>query len=253
MEISYKGKVALVTGSAMGIGLAAATAFAEAGASVAMADINAEALAESVKKLQKAGFNVMAIECDTANEEQIAGMVEKTVSAYGRLDAAFNNAALQTPQVPMAEMSNDDFDRTIAINLRGVFLCMRYEIRQMLAQGGGAIVNTSSQGGVTGFPGQAAYIASKHGVIGLTRTAALDYAQKNIRINAVCPGVIRTPMVERLLGGNKDIEAQLSKSIPMGRLGESKEIADAVVWLCSPYASFVLGQPVIVDGGFTIQ
>lgn len=236
----------------MGIGLATAKGFAESGAAVALADINVQALEKSVQSLKDAGHNVLAIHCDTSNEEQIADMVAKTVSAFGRLDAAFNNAALQTPQVPMADMSNDDFDRTIAINLRGVFLCMKYQIKQMLLQGGGAIVNTSSQGGVTGFPGQAAYISSKHGVIGLTRTAALDYAKKNIRINAVCPGVIRTPMVERLINGNTEIERELAKMIPIGRLGESQEIADAVLWLCSPQASFVLGQPVIVDGGFTI-
>ncbi|MCC8189964.1 MAG: SDR family oxidoreductase [Planctomycetes bacterium] len=252
MNISYDGKVVLVTGSAMGIGLAAAKGFAEAGASVAMADINVEALGKSVQALKDAGHKVLAIQCDTSNEDQIQAMVDKTVATYGRLDAAFNNAALQTPQVPMADMSNDDFDRTMAINLRGIFLCMRYEIKQMLTQGGGAIVNTSSQGGVTGFPGQAAYIASKHGVIGLTRTAALDYAKKNIRINAVCPGVILTPMVDRLIGGNREVEEQLEKMIPIGRLGEPREIADAVLWLCSPYASFVIGQPIIVDGGFTI-
>ncbi|MDR1864354.1 MAG: SDR family oxidoreductase, partial [Bacteroidales bacterium] len=152
-----------------------------------------------------------------------------------------------------AEITDDEFDRTVAVDLKGVWNCMKFEIEQMLRQGEGAIVNTSSQGGVTGFPGQAAYIACKHGVIGLTRTAALDYAQQGIRINAVCPGAIRTPMAEELIRRNPAIETELVKSIPVGRLGKSEEIAQAVLWLCSPGASFVIGHALIVDGGFTVH
>lgn len=163
-------------------------------------------------------------------------MIDWTVATYGRLDAALNNAGIQTPQRPMAEITDDEFDRTVAVDLKGVWNCMRYEILQMLKQGGGAIVNTSSQGGVTGFPGQAAYIACKHAVIGLTRTAAIDYAAKNIRINAVCPGVIRTPMAEDLMRRDPSLEKELVRDIPAGRLGKPEEIANAVLWLCSPQA-----------------
>ena len=164
-----------------------------------------------------------------------------------------NNAGVQTPQRPMAEITDAEFDKTVAVDFKGVWNCMRFEILQMLKQGGGAIVNTSSQGGVTGFPGQAAYIACKHAVIGLTRTAALDYASKGIRINAVCPGVILTPMAEELMRRNPDLEEKLVRDIPAGRLGRPEEIADAVIWLCSPGASFMAGHALLVDGGFTIR
>ncbi|GFH63442.1 MAG: oxidoreductase [Candidatus Desulfovibrio kirbyi] len=252
MLISYENKVALVTGAGQGIGLAAAQAFAEAGASVVLADVNEAAVCAAAAALVSAGRKAIAVHCDVTDDGQVAAMIDRTIKTYGRLDAAFNNAGIQTPQTPAAEMSNADFDRTITINLRGVWNCMKYEIPHMLKQGEGAIVNTSSQGGMTGFPGQAAYIASKHGVIGLTRTAALDYAQNGIRVNAICPGAIRTPMAEALLKGNTEIEAALVKSIPIGRLGKSEEIANAVLWLCSPWASFVLGHALVVDGGFTV-
>jgi NAD(P)-dependent dehydrogenase (short-subunit alcohol dehydrogenase family) len=253
MIMSYKDKVALVTGAGQGIGLATAKAFAEAGASVVLADVNEQVVRTATDVLVNSGHKAIAVRCDVADDEQVASMVNLTVATFGRLDAAFNNAGIQTPQTPAADISNSDFDHTIAVNLRGVWNCMKYEIPQMLKQGGGAIVNTSSQGGVTGFPGQAAYIASKHGVIGLTRTAALDYAQKGIRINAVCPGAILTPMAEALLRGNKEIEAELIKAIPIGRLGQPDEIAQAVLWLCCPGASFVIGHALIVDGGFTVR
>lgn len=253
MNMSYEGKVAIVTGASEGMGLSTARAFAEAGASVVLADIQADKAQAAAESLNKAGLKALAVACDVAREEQVAAMVRKTVETYGRLDAAYNNAGLQTPQVPAAEMSYDDYDRTMAVNLRGIFTCMKYEIPAMLQNGGGAIVNCSSQGGVTGFPGQAAYIASKHGIIGLTRTAALDYAQKGVRVNAVCPGVIRTPMAERLIGGNKEVEAAIKEMVPMGRMGTGEEIASAVLWLCGPGASFVTGHALIVDGGFTVK
>lgn len=252
MNMSYKGKVALVTGAAEGMGFSTATAFAEAGASVVLADKQTDKVCASAETLTKAGLTAIGIACDVSREDQVSAMIKKTLETYGRLDAAYNNAGIQTPQVPAADMSYDDYDRTMGVNLRGIFTCMKYEIPAILQSGGGAIVNCSSQGGVTGFPGQAAYIASKHGVIGLTRTAALDYARKGVRINAICPGVIRTPMAERLLDGNKEAEAAITAMIPMGRFGTGEEIASAVLWLCSPGASFVTGHALIVDGGFTI-
>lgn len=245
------GQVALVTGSAMGIGLACAEAFARAGATVIMADIKEPA--EQAARLVAEGLRAVAYRCDVADVKAVEEMVAHIVDNYGRLDAALNNAGIQTPQRPMAEITDEEFDRTVAVDLKGVWNCMRYEIRQMLRQGGGAIVNTSSQGGVTGFPGQAAYIACKHAVIGLTRTAAIDYAAQNVRINAVCPGVIRTPMAEDLLRRNPALETELVRDIPAGRLGRPEEIANAVLWLCSPQAGFVDGHALLVDGAFSIH
>jgi len=244
-------KVALVTGSAMGIGLACAEAFAKAGYITVLADIREPG--EQVEKLVAEGHKAVAYRCDVSNKKAVKEMIDWTVVTYGRLDAALNNAGIQTPQRPMAEITDDEFDRTVAVDLKGVWNCMRYEILQMLKQGGGAIVNTSSQGGVTGFPGQAAYIACKHAVIGLTRTAAIDYAAKNIRINAVCPGVIRTPMAEDLMRRDPSLEKELVCDIPAGRLGKPEEIANAVLWLCSPQASFVDGHALLVDGAFSIH
>lgn len=244
-------KVALVTGAGQGIGLATAHAFAKAGATVVLADINEPKL--QAQNLVNLGFKTVAYQCDVADDQKVKTMIDWIVATYGRLDAAFNNAGIQTPQTPAADISNEDFDKTVAVDLKGVWNCMKYEIPQMLKQGEGTIVNTSSQGGVTGFPGQAAYIACKHGVIGLTRTAALDYAQQNIRINAVCPGAILTPMAEELIRRNPSIETEIVKSIPIGRLGKPEEIADAVLWLCSPGASFMIGHALIVDGGFTVH
>ena len=195
----------------------------------------------------------MAYRCDVSDTQAVKEMIDWIVATYGRLDTALNNAGIQTPQRPMAEITDEEFDRTVAVDLKGVWNCMRYEIIQMLKQGGGAIVNTSSQGGVTGFPGQAAYIACKHAVIGLTRTAAIDYSAKGIRINAVCPGVIRTPMAEELIRRNPDLEKELVRDIPAGRLGKPEEIANAVLWLCSPQASFVDGHALLVDGAFSIH
>lgn len=253
MNSSFTGKVAIVTGAAEGMGFSTAKAFAEAGASVVLADVQADLVHASAETLTNAGLTAMAVVCDVSREDQVEAMVRKTMESYGRLDAAYNNAGMQTPQVPAADMSYEDYDRTMAVNLRGVFNCMKFEIPVMLKNGGGAVVNCSSQGGVTGFPGQAAYIASKHGIIGLTRTAALDYAQKGVRVNAVCPGVIHTPMADRLIGGNKEVEAAIKEMVPMGRMGTGEEIASAVLWLCSSGASFVTGHALIVDGGFTVR
>lgn len=246
-----QGKVALVTGAATGIGLACAEAFVRAGATVVMADINEPT--DQVARLVQAGYAAVPYRCDVSDTKAVEEMIGWIVATYGRLDAAHNNAGIQTPQRPMAEITDEEFDRTVAVDLKGVWNCMRYEIRQILRQGGGAIVNTSSQGGVTGFPGQAAYIACKHAVIGLTRTAAIDYAAQGIRINAVCPGVIRTPMAEELLRRNPDLEQELVRDIPAGRMGRPDEIAHAVLWLCSDDASFVDGHALLVDGAFSIH
>lgn len=245
------GKVALVTGSAMGIGLACAEAFAKAGYITVLADIKEPTV--QTAKLVEEDYQAVAYRCDVSDTQAVEMMIAWIVATYGRLDAAHNNAGIQTPQRPMAEITDEEFDRTVAVDLKGVWNCMRYEIRQMLAQGGGAIVNTSSQGGVTGFPGQAAYIACKHAVIGLTRTAAIDYAAKGIRINAVCPGAICTPMAEELMRRNPSLKTELVRDIPAGRLGNPEEIANAVLWLCSSQASFVDGHALLVDGAFSIH
>lgn len=248
---TMRDKVVMITGAAAGIGLACTEAFAKEGATTILVDINKpEAQA---RKLMNEGYQVIAYGCDVSNTQAVKEMVDWIVATYGRLDAALNNAGIQTPQRPMAEITDEEFDRTVAVDLKGVWNCMRYEIIQMLKQGGGAIVNTSSQGGVTGFPGQAAYIACKHAVIGLTRTAAIDYAAKGIRINAICPGAIRTPMAEELIRRNPDLEKELIRDIPAGRLGKPEEIANAVLWLCSPQASFVDGHALLVDGAFSIH
>ncbi|WP_032092301.1 glucose 1-dehydrogenase [Necropsobacter rosorum] len=251
MAKTMEERVVLVTGSAMGIGLACAERFAEEGATVIMADIK-EPAAETARLTEK-GLKAVPYVCDVSDTQAVKEMVDWIVAKYGRLDAALNNAGIQTPQRPMAEITDDEFDRTVAVDLKGVWNCMRYEILQMLKQDGGAIVNVSSQGGVTGFPGQAAYIACKHAVIGLTRTAAIDYAAKGIRINAICPGAIRTPMAEDLMRRNPGLEAELVRDIPAGRLGKPEEIANAVLWLCSPQSSFVDGHALLVDGAFSIH
>lgn len=249
MKDCFKDKVVLVTGAAQGIGLATAQEFARAGAIVILSDILN--MSEQVNELINSGCNALSYVCDVSDEKQVKEMIEHIVDTFGHLDCAFNNAGVQTPQKPMAEITYEEFDKTVAVDLKGVWNCMKYEIEQMLKQGGGTIVNTSSQGGITGFPGQAAYISCKHAVIGLTRTAAIDYAAKGIRINAVLPGVILTPMAKELIKRKPEIEEALVRDIPVGRLGEPVEIAHAVMWLSSPYASFVHGAAITVDGGFT--
>lgn len=249
MKDCFKDKVVLITGAAQGIGLATAQEFVKVGAKVILSDVLDGT--EQAKELTDAGYNAFAYVCDVSDEKQVQKMIEHIVKTFGRLDCAFNNAGVQTPQKPMAEITYEEFDKTVGVDLKGVWNCMKFEIGQMLKQGEGAIVNTSSQGGITGFPGQAAYIACKHGVIGLTRTASIDYASKGIRINAVLPGAILTPMAKGLIERNPGIEEMIVKDIPKGRLGEPYEIAHAVMWLCSPYASFVDGAAISVDGGFT--
>lgn len=252
MHTSFQGKVALVTGAGSGMGLAAAKAFAGAGASVALADIDEASVIRAVEELLKAGHRAIAVRCDVANEQEVTDMVDKTIAAFGRLDAAYNNAGIQSLVTDTADLTAAEFDRVIGVNLRGVWLCMKYELLHMRNQGSGAIVNCSSLGGLVGLPGRAAYHAAKHGVLGLTKSAALEYAAKGIRINAVCPGTIATPMVEDMLSSGDLSEEEAIKAQPIGRLGRAEEVADAVLWLCSPASSFVIGQSLAVDGGYTV-
>ena len=251
MNHSFAGKVALVTGAGSGIGLATAKAFGEAGASVVLADRREDAVRAAAEGLSASGGKALAVRCDVTDDTQVASMIDRTVSTFGRLDAAFNNAGVIQRRVDTAEISGEEWDRVMAINLRGVWSCVKYELPQMLRNGGGAIVNCSSIGGVIGVPGLAAYHAAKHGVIGLTKTAALEYATRKIRINAVCPGTINTPMAESLTGGDPKILAEFLKDEPIGRIAEPEEVAAGVLWLCSPGASYVVGHALFVDGGYT--
>lgn len=252
MNNFFEGKVALVTGAGKGMGLASAIAFSEAGAAVVLADIDKAAAEQAAAELVAKGGKALAVHCDVSEEDQVKAMVEKTVAAFGRLDAAYNNAGIQSPVTDTADLEADEWDRVMRVNLRSVWLCMKYELLQMRAQGSGAIVNASSLGGLVGLPGRAAYHAAKHGVLGLTKSAALEYAQKGIRINAVCPGTIDTPMVQAMFAsGNLDREDAI-KAQPINRLGEAKEVADAVLWLCGPGSTFVIGQAIAVDGGYTV-
>ena len=253
MNLLFANQVALVTGAGSGMGLETARAFAEAGVAVALADIQENAVRLAAQELVSAGHRAIAAHCNVADETEVAAMVELTVSTSGRLDAAFNNAGVQSPAVETADAGGEEFDRVNAINLRGVWNCMKYELRQMREQGSGAIVNCSSIGGLIGIAGRAAYHASKHGVIGLTRSAALEYASRGIRINAVCPGTINTPMVADMLAKEPDAMKEIMRDQPIGRLGRSEEIASAVLWLCSPGASFVIGHALAVDGGYTAR
>ena len=247
----FEGQVALVTGASSGMGLATARAFAEQGASVALADINEDALRAANDELTSAGQQALAVVCDVSDEDQVAALVDRTVATYGRLDMAFNNAGIQVPPSDAADEPAGIFERVNAINLRGVWACMKHELRQMREQGSGAIVNCSSLGGLVGLPGRASYHASKHGVLGLTKSAALEYAPRGIRINALCPGTIDTPMVADMEAKGELDMAEAIRNQPIGRVGTADEIAAAVLWLCSPGASFVVGVALPVDGGYT--
>jgi NAD(P)-dependent dehydrogenase (short-subunit alcohol dehydrogenase family) len=248
------GKVAVITGAASGIGRATALIFAREGAKLLLADVQEEAGAETVGKVVDLGAQAQFMRVDVAKFTDVQAMVAKAVEAYGRLDCAFNNAGIDGRGGLIHECTEENWNRVIAINLTGVWLCMKAEVTQILAQGGGgAIVNTSSVAGLAGGAGLPAYIASKHGVAGLTRAAALEYGRHNIRVNAVCPGPIRTPMLEKLLRRRDDAEAKMARAEPLKRLGEPSEIGETVAWLCSDRASFVHGLPMPVDGGFMAQ
>lgn len=253
MAEEFAAKVALVTGAGSGIGRASAQAFARRGARVLVADVDAEGGEETVGRIESAGGEAIFVRTDVSKAEEVEALVERAIEEYGRLDFAHNNAGIEGVPGPLAEGTEEDFERVISVNLKGVWLCMKYEIQQMLAQGGGAIVNTSSIGGLLGFQGLTPYTASKHGVSGLTKNAALDYASRGIRINAVAPGTIRTPMVARFTGGDPEVEAQLDAMHPVGRIAEPEEVAEVAAFLCSDGASFVHGQILPVDGGYMIR
>src|SRR3954454_19974171 len=251
----FAGKVAFVTGGANGIGRATALAFAREGASVVVADVSDQGNQESVRLIEEQGGRALAVQCDVTRAEDVKVALAKTVEAFGRLDFAFNNAGIEPRKpAPTADYEEQEWNRIIDINLRGVFLCMKHEIPLILKHGdGGAIVNTSSGAGVIGIKGSPAYTAAKHGVIGLTKAAALDYAAQNIRINAVCPGYIDTPMMGRFTGGTAEGRAKVIAEEPVGRMGKPEEIAAAAVWLCSDAAAFMVGHALVIDGGQTVQ
>ena len=248
-----QGKIALVTGGGSGIGHAASLALAKEGAKVAVSDIVVAGGEETVRLIKAAGGEAMFIKADVAKAAEVEALIKKVVETYGRLDCACNNAGIEGEMMTTVECSEENFDRIIAVNLKGVWLCMKHEIPQMLKQGGGAIVNTASVAGLVGFQGLPAYVASKHGVNGLTKTAALEYAKAGIRVNAVCPGVIHTPMLDRLFSSQPGVGETITALEPVGRMGKPEEIATAVVWLCSDAASFVTGLPMAVDGGLVAQ
>ncbi len=246
-----KDKVVLVTGARTGIGLATARIFAEAGATVALAGRHEPN--EEARQLTSEGYKAVSYKCDVVNEEEVAAMIDDIIRKYGRLDAAYNNAGIQSPVTDTADLVGDEYDKIMNINLKGIFNCMKHELRYMRQQGFGAIVNCSSMGGLVGIAGRSAYHASKHGVLGLTKSSALEYASRGVRINAVCPGIIMTPMVEGMLEHEKDAMDELIKEVPIARLGGPEEIASVVFWLCSPAASYVIGQAIAVDGGYTVK
>ena len=251
MEKIFENKVAIVTGGSFGIGRATAIAFAHKGAKVVIVDCVEDN--ETLDTIKKAGGEAIFVKCDVSSNEEVKAMVEKTIETYGRLDFGFNNAGIEGMSALTHQIDEEHWDRTINVNLKGVWLCMKYEIIEMLKQGKGAIVNTSSVAGLVGFMNIAPYTATKHGILGLTKTAALEYAKMGIRVNAVCPGVIRTPMIDRFTGHDKEVEKVFATQEPVGRLGEPEEVASAVIWLCSSKASFVTGIAMPVDGAWVAQ
>ena len=253
MNLNLKNKVVIVTGGASGIGASTSIAFAKEGAVVVVADIQESKGKEIVNQIQNEDGRAIYINCDVSSENDVKNLIYKTIEKFGRLDCAFNNAGIEGESADTISCSNENWNNIMNINLKGVWLCMKYQIPEMLKNGGGTIVNCSSIAGVVGFAGSPAYTASKHGVIGLTQSAALEFATKNIRINAICPGVIQTPMIERYTHGEKEVANALILSEPIGRVGFPHEIAQAALWLCSEASSFVTGHPLVVDGGWVAR
>jgi len=251
MAKSLENKVAIITGGTSGIGRETAVLFAEAGAKVVVAGRREAEGKETVDLMCKAGGDGFFVKTDVAKAADVQALVQKTVDKFGRLDTAFNNAGIEGNWMPMLDISEEDWDRTIDINLKGVWLCLKYEIQQMLKSGGGTIVNMSSVAGLMGSPGAAPYCASKHGVIGLTRTAALEQAKQKIRVNAVCPAVIESPMEQRLFG-DPEVHKFAVGMHPIGRIGTAREVAEAVLWMCSEKSSFMTGHYLVLDGGFLV-
>jgi Dehydrogenases with different specificities (related to short-chain alcohol dehydrogenases) len=250
---NFKDKVALVTGAAKGMGLSTSIAFARAGAAIVMVDMDFEVLQSEADKIIKNGGKALAIKCDVSNEDQVAVMIEQVVSTYGKLDMAYNNAGVNSMEKKVADLTRADYDRIISINQNGIWLSMQYEIRQMLKQGHGSIVNCSSLAGHVGAAGRAPYSASKYAVIGMTKSAALEYATSGIRVNAISPGMFETPMADYITEGNKEVLKEMTKAAPIGRLGQPEEIAEAVLWLCSDASSYVTATTLAVDGGYLAQ
>lgn len=252
MTIGLSGKVVLITGAGSGMGLASAEAFLDSGASVVLSGSRYDRVKEQADRLSARG-RTLALQCDVSDEEQVKALVESTVQSFGRIDAAFNNAGWMPPYADIAEASTEDFVRAHAINLKGVWLCMKYQAQRMLRHGGGTIVNCASIGAIDGVAGRTIYCSTKHGIVGMTKSAALEYAAKGIRINAVCPGVIDTPMVSSMVSTDPAVLHALIEQVPIKRLGRADEVAQAVLWLSSDASSFVVGHSLVVDGGITIQ
>lgn len=250
---NFAKKIVFITGASSGIGKATALAFVKNGASVALVDQDIDRGMKVADQIEKEGGKAIFIKCDVSKDLEVKNAIEKTINHYGRLDYAFNNAGIEGQAALLPNTTEENWDQVLNINLKGPWLCMKYQIPQMLKQGMGSIVNCSSIAGIVGFSTSSAYVASKHGLIGLTKTAALEYTKSNIRVNAVCPGIIETPMIARYTHGDSKIQQQLASSEPIGRIGRPEEIAEAVLWLSSDRASFVTGHSLVVDGGWVAQ
>ena len=249
MAGQFTGKVALITGGSSGMGQSAAISFAREGANIVVADTNIQGGEETVQHIKDTGASALFVPTDVSRSTSVEALINATITIYGRLDYAFNNAGINEEHGPLTDCTEAEWDHIISINLKGIWLCMKYEIPHMLKLGSGAIVNTASVVGLTGGRNFPAYVASKHGIIGLTKATALDYGPHGIRVNAVCPGTIYTPMYERRVGNNPETTARITSEIPLRRLGQPQDIAEAVIWLCSDASSFVTGHALVVDGG----